>query len=47
MFGVSRSSAKTKVFAADVALVIRSAAARGEFADGARRMKGWLDGVWG
>lgn len=38
MFGVWRSSAKTKVLGADVAWVTRSAAARGEFADLERRM---------
>lgn len=38
MFGVWRSSAKMYVFGADVAWVMRSAAARGEFADFERAM---------
>ena len=40
MLGVWRSSAKTKVFWAEVAWLTKSAAARGEFADLERRMKG-------
>jgi hypothetical protein len=40
MFGVCSSSAKTKVFGAEVACVTRSAAARGEVADLDKMMKG-------
>ena len=40
MLGVWSSSAKTKVFGAEVAWVMRSIAARGEVADLERRMYG-------
>lgn len=40
MLGVSSSSAKTKVFGAEVACVIRSTAARGEVADLESRVNG-------
>ena len=40
IWGVERSSAKMKVLGAEVALVMRSAAARGEEADFVRARKG-------
>jgi hypothetical protein len=40
IWGVERSSAKMKVFGAEVALVMRSAAARGEDADFVSARKG-------
>ena len=42
MVGVSRSSAKMKMLGAEVARVMRSAAARGEVADLERARKGCL-----
>ena len=41
IWGAWRSSAKMNVFGAEVARVMRSAAARGEVADLVRARKGW------